>query len=150
MSDINENDSLKKLIGLMEKIDSIGKATDGIDERLKKLEGLQHKVSLNEENIKELSEKIDSLNDSRIAFLEEAIDSLKEEVDILKRAPKVTQTNSSSNDSNDIKDKCKQIRGLLDEIENLSDVKPDVPKKPTVVVKPKAIEKGNKSTENKK
>ena len=64
MNDVNtnENESLKKLIGLMDKVDSIVKSTDAFDERIKKLEGLQDKISSNEESIKELNNKIDNFN----------------------------------------------------------------------------------------
>ncbi len=125
MNDVNtnENESLKKLIGLMDKVDSIVKSTDAFDERIKKLEGLQDKISSNEESIKELNNKIESFNESRLTSLEQAIESLKKEIEILKSTPRIPQESSGDSDTNNIKLKCNQIRNLLDDIELLSDSK---------------------------
>lgn len=125
MNDVNttENESLKKLIGLMDKVDSIVKTTDAFDERIKKLEGLQDKISSNEESIKELNNKIDDFNESRLTSLEQAIESLEKEIKILKSTPRITQEPAGDSDTNNIKLKCNQIRNLLDDIEVLSDSK---------------------------
>ena len=120
----NENESLKKLIGLMDKVDSIVKSTDAFDERIKKLEGLQDKISSNEESIKELNNKIENFNESRLDSLEQAIESLKAEIKTLKSTPRILQESVGDSDTNNIKLKCNQIRSLLDDIEGLSDSKP--------------------------
>ena len=119
----NENESLKKLIGLMDKVDSIVKSTDAFEERIKKLEGLQDKISSNEESIKELNNKIENFNESRLDSLEQAIESLKDEIKTLKSTPRIVQESVGETDANNIKLKCNQIRNLLDDIEVLSDSK---------------------------
>ncbi len=128
MNDVNtnENESLKKLIGLMDKVDSIVKSTAAFDERIKNLEGLQDKISLNEESIKELNNKIDIFNESRLTSLEQAIESLKKEIEILKSTPRIIQESAGGTDTNNIKLKCNQIRNLLDDIELLSDFQSNV------------------------
>ena len=124
MNDVNtnENESLKKLIGLMDKVDSIVKFTDTFDKRIKKLEELQDKFSSNEESIKELNNKIDNYK-PRLTSLEQAIESLKKEIEILKSTPRIAQESAEGSDTNKIKLKCNQIRNLLDDIEVLSDSK---------------------------
>lgn len=131
MNDLNtnENEPLKKLIGLMDKVDSIVKSTNAFDERIKRLEGLQDKISSNEESIKELNNKIDNFNESRLTSLEQAIESLKKEIEILKSTPRVAQESAEGADNNNIKLKCNQIRNLLDDIEVLSDSKSVVQQK---------------------
>ncbi len=131
MNDLNtnENEPLKKLIGLMDKVDSIVKSTNAFDERIKMLEGLQDKISSNEESIKELNNKIDNFNESRLTSLEQAIESLKKEIEILKSTPRVAQESAEGADNNNIKLKCNQIRNLLDDIEVLSDSKSVVQQK---------------------
>ena len=144
MNDINtnENESLKRLIGLMDKVDSIAKSTDAFDERIKKLEGLQDKISSNEESIKELNNKIDNFNESRFTSLEQAIESLKKEIEILKSTPRIAQELAGDFNTNNIKLKCNQIRNLLDDIEVLSDSK-------TVIQQKKVPLKSNiKDSEN--
>ena len=146
---INENESLKKLIGLMDKVDSIVKSTGAFDERIKKLEGLQDKILSNEESIKELNNKIDNFNESRLTSLEQAIESLKKEIEILKSTPRIAQESAGDSDTNNIKLKCNQIRNLLDDIEVLSDSKSVVQQKK---VPPKSNVKDyeNVSTKEKK
>ena len=131
MNDVNtnENESLKKLIGLMDKVDSIVKSTNAFDERIKRLEGLQDKISSNEESIKELNNKIDNFNESRLTSLEQAIEFLKKEIEILKSTPRVAQESAEGANNNNIKLKCNQIRNLLDDIEVLSDSKSVVQQK---------------------
>lgn len=149
MNDVNtnENESLKKLIGLMDKVDSIVeftnafderikkieglqdklsskvKSTDAFDERIKKLEGLQDKISSNEESIKELNNRIKNFNESKLTSLEQAIEYLKKEIENLKSIPRIAQESAEEAEINNIKLKCNQIRNLLDDIEILSDSK---------------------------
>ena len=113
----------------MDKVDSIVKSTNAFDERIKRLEGLQDKISSNEESIKELNNKIDNFNESRLTSLEQAIESLKKEIEILKSTPRVAQESAEGADNNNIKLKCNQIRNLLDDIEVLSDSKSVVQQK---------------------
>lgn len=131
MNDVNtnENESLKKLLGLMDKVDSIVKSTGALDERIKKIEGLQDKISSNEKSIKELNNKIDNFNESRLTSLEQAIETLKKEIEILKSTPRIAQESAGDSDTNNIKLKCNQIRNLLDDIEVLSDSKSVVQQK---------------------